>query len=737
MKVLLKYLLLCVGFQMVLTGYACAQNYLWPTNASERLTSSFCEYRPGHYHAAIDIKTWNKEGYPIYAVEDGILFRVRTSPFGYGKVIYIKLKDGRYAVYAHLSRFNKKISALVRKKQYENQRYTTNIYPQNIKVKKGDILGYTGQTGIGAPHLHFEIRNANSHPLNPLRFYANVKDNIKPVLQELMAIPNDQHSFVFSSPNSYKTKLIKTGKNHYALSRPLEVKGKIGLALRGYDKADGVHNRFGFYKSELFIDGEKIFSLIYDEIDFETSKYIETEIHYPEKMKSGNIFHKLYIEPYNQLNIYDRSLGNGLISIGTDTVDFKIEVSDFLNNMAVLEGKLIPPKNDLIAVSSNRLKNKFAFLQLNLPPDMNELSFASFDRFSGWKDIEKFEALSLRNLNDQKQMAVKLHLKDSLQHKIKINVGSAKKGKDTKIICLSAKACSHSNFSVYNKGKYLAAIIQHKESNPENYLIMKSKKAQNIKLLGKGKKNHIILEPNLLKNDRLQLSFIGDGKTLIDTVLYYSYFPIDTVTEKTFFTENLKVRSEKNSFYYPTLVKYAKEKITAKDFDAPIFSSAYHLSHDGQVLRKSVGVKITADSLSENIKQMMICKVEKNNSLRYYKTRYDSVQQAFSIQTSSLGKFVIAADTLSPLIEMLTSAAYIKRNKRVQFKIEDNLSGFGSDKNIAIYLDKQFVIPEWDPERDTVVGRFDFPIKKGRRHLKIEVSDNVGNKTIKQIPLNY
>ena len=66
-----------------------SQEYLWPTNASEFMSSSFCEFRDGHYHAAIDIKTWNTEGYPCYAIEDGYIKRIRVSPFGYGKVLYL------------------------------------------------------------------------------------------------------------------------------------------------------------------------------------------------------------------------------------------------------------------------------------------------------------------------------------------------------------------------------------------------------------------------------------------------------------------------------------------------------------------------------------------------------------------------------------------------------------------------------------------------------------------------
>ena len=126
-----------------------SQNYLWPTNSSEYLSSSFCEFREGHYHAAIDIKTWNTEGYPCYAVEDGYIKRIRVSPFGYGKVLYLQLNDGNTAIYAHLQKFPKEIEKQIQGQQFKNKQYRLNWWPKNLKVKKGDIIAYTGRTGIG------------------------------------------------------------------------------------------------------------------------------------------------------------------------------------------------------------------------------------------------------------------------------------------------------------------------------------------------------------------------------------------------------------------------------------------------------------------------------------------------------------------------------------------------------------------------------------------------------------
>ena len=82
------------------SGYA--EIYLWPLHGERLLSSSFSEYREGHYHAGIDLRTFGRIGLPCLAVGDGSVQRIKVGPAGYGKALYLKLEDGRTAVYAHL-----------------------------------------------------------------------------------------------------------------------------------------------------------------------------------------------------------------------------------------------------------------------------------------------------------------------------------------------------------------------------------------------------------------------------------------------------------------------------------------------------------------------------------------------------------------------------------------------------------------------------------------------------------
>ena len=89
-------------------------------------------------------------GTPIYASGDGKIIRADQRSSGYGKHVRIDHGFGYISLYAHMSKYN------VRKGQ---------------KVKRGDLIGFVGNTGRSqAPHLHYEIIK-NGSKINPIDFY--------------------------------------------------------------------------------------------------------------------------------------------------------------------------------------------------------------------------------------------------------------------------------------------------------------------------------------------------------------------------------------------------------------------------------------------------------------------------------------------------------------------------------------------------------------------------------------
>ncbi|MCL1821337.1 MAG: M23 family metallopeptidase [Prolixibacteraceae bacterium] len=105
-------------------------------------------YKVNKFHYGMDFTA--SEGTEIYVTGDGTVQDVVDTRSGFGKHVVVSHGYGYATLYAHLYKFN------VRPGQ---------------KVKRGEVIGYTGNTGTSsAPHLHYEVHK-NGSPVNPQHYY--------------------------------------------------------------------------------------------------------------------------------------------------------------------------------------------------------------------------------------------------------------------------------------------------------------------------------------------------------------------------------------------------------------------------------------------------------------------------------------------------------------------------------------------------------------------------------------
>jgi hypothetical protein len=720
------------NFVLIFFVFSCSvysQNYLWPTNASEYLSSSFCEFREGHYHSAIDIKTWNTEGYPCYAVEDGYIKQIRISPFGYGKVVYLQLEDGNTAVYAHLQKFSPKIDKKIREMQFKNKKYRLTWRPRNLKVKRGEIIAYTGRTGIGVPHLHFEIRNEKDNPINPLKYYTNIKDNIRPSLFSLAVIPLSQTTTINGSylPRRFSVYHIKDGV--YVIKEPINVRGKVGLAIKGYDRANNVYNKYGFHKTTLETSGEKVFQIIYDELDFSTTAHINTEIYYPYWSDSKEVYHKLYLEPFNPLQFYDRSLGvDGSITIKDKPVQFTINVSDFWNNRSVISGELLPADPYTIQVTEIFKKDLWAYLKFTTPT-LKELMFYTSTEDQSWIPANYFEIIENNIDNPGQNLSVRVPLERDRIRRIKIEVN-----KDIEEI-------------VYLEPPEKVNDISRQYHFLGNKLIMELIGIYN-NVLAKISSSNTTLDYQYLGGERIELripaQIISDRS---DTLTVYSDSkeqwaqPLDfhlllpgESTSYSWFDSALVVKSAVNSVTDTTLLTANILGIDSLTSDIPTASKIFELLPDNFPIFKALSISLSADSLPAWGK-WSVYKKNRNGKLSYRPSRIDSATMRFTTRTSSLGKFVIASDTVAPevLIESPRSDITYNKDPEIRIFLEDTISGIGDEEYLSLSMDGEYVLPEWDPEEDVIIGILERKLTKGNHIFTVSVQDRSGNITRKAV----
>lgn len=290
------------------------EEYIFPIKESRELSSIFADHRSFHFHSGIDFKTGEKTGLEVYAVKSGWVYRLFASWWGYGKAVYLKHPDGKLTLYAHLSDFSEKLKKIVTDEQLKNKRYRVDIFPQDtIRIEQGELIGYSGETGTGEPHFHFEIRDKDNRPLNPLTCGLSIKDTIPPVFTSIGIRPLDLNSYVDDSANIRIYPLhFDSTQEMYTLTKIPIVEGNIGIEISAYDQMAVKGSRFGVYKLELLLDSLLVFSTHYDTIDFENSWKIELDRDFGLLKKKEGEFYKLYLDYGNDLPLY-RSTKRGFL----------------------------------------------------------------------------------------------------------------------------------------------------------------------------------------------------------------------------------------------------------------------------------------------------------------------------------------------------------------------------------------------------------------------------------------
>ncbi len=107
-------------------------------------------YKTQEFHPGMDFAA--PEGTEIYATGDATVERADNMAQGYGNHVVLNHGYGYKTLYGHM---------------------TKSVVSPGQKVKRGQLIGYVGSTGLStAPHVHYEVAH-NGEKTNPINFYYN------------------------------------------------------------------------------------------------------------------------------------------------------------------------------------------------------------------------------------------------------------------------------------------------------------------------------------------------------------------------------------------------------------------------------------------------------------------------------------------------------------------------------------------------------------------------------------
>ncbi len=291
-------------------------NLRLPLDIPVELSANFGELRPNHFHAGLDFKTQQRTGLKIHSVADGYISSILVSPWGYGKAIFVTHPSiGITTVYGHLEAFAPHLAERVAHKQHSTESFSVTLEfgADEFPLKKGDIIGYSGNSGSsGGPHLHMETRDAvTGDAIDPMPYYKQyIPDNDSPVVHNI---------YLYSNGGAIIGEGTKASrKPQSADNEPFKAWGDVFAGITAFDKMTRMPNIYGVKHLTLLVDGKRVYSHNIDRYPLDSTRAINTTVDYGKWLDSRTWVMWTKIPESNPLGSMIKTENNGIITINEE-----------------------------------------------------------------------------------------------------------------------------------------------------------------------------------------------------------------------------------------------------------------------------------------------------------------------------------------------------------------------------------------------------------------------------------
>ncbi len=724
-----------------------AESQLWPLKTKIDLSSGYGDFRDTRFHMGIDLRTEGKIGKPVIAPNSGYIWRVKTSYYGYGKAIYLKGDDNFIYVFAHLAKFSDKIAASVTAAQIADMRYYQDIYFQkdSIRFKKGETMAYSGQTGVGAPHLHFEKRTEDNIPVNPLAHGYELSDKTSPILNRIFFEQVDDQSLFDHARRELIVNLSNLpAQNSYTIDTLLFFNSPFGIYIDGHDKMRPQGMKQSIYKISYFIDDRLYYETVFDSLEFKTESSVKSVFNYGETVNDNKRVRALF-----------NDAGNSLRNNSLKQKDGGIFGLDPNEQPGIKKAKIIALDN-----FGNKSELNFSFLWgthkyiYQLDSTINEIKGETDFYFTPVEGYENFKIDSTAiflNRGDIWGRLINFQMAELEYGQIKFKVKASRTDKSLLrlIVYANKKAVIRDNIfnGLAERGKpnfkFDHEIVEDGLMVKIDFKVKRAFKSRielyyQDKLLGTeypqvfNMKEHICFIPprkeyvridkiaicrstdlsvKYSKSKDVNIYLVGGGENEIieyDSVMTI-HIPPETVAQPRFISVNSIFEGRKslkhiNSDYYEILpeVFVTQNELTL----------TYNFPRDRKINETSG-----------------LCWLDKKEDKWIW---LENVKGENTITAGSVGGgiFVVKIDFYKPKITNLNifeGRTYTNRYQPIRFNVVDTLSGIDDDLDVIVKIDGKWQIVEYDPENDFCQVIPYSSLSNGNHHLSILVTDRAGN----------
>jgi hypothetical protein len=671
---------------------------------------------------------------------------------GYGKGLYMTGIDGYTYVFGHLQGFNPSLEKLVKSRQMQAKRYYVEfeLPVDSIKVKQGELLGYTGQTGVGAPHLHFEKRTSTNIPLNPVTHGFKLNDKVRPTIERVGFQLTDDHSLFANADRKifHAVKPARKGGN-YILDTVPYFNAPFGVLTDCFDQMKAGGMRQTVYKLQLFVDQAQYYQVVMDSIDYSTGASANLIYDYAEAVDGEPRVRRLFHRIGNEY-AGTQSYGPGLGVIGqSDQLAYgphslRVIAEDANGNRSELTMSFVwgPSENLSTLDSTVTVNSETVDYYFTLSEAAEQLGIVStrvfMNRADIWRELKNYVLTKL----DDRRMVFRISGRSQAETIFSLDYLTKEKcqirdfpfnGFVTRGILPPALSYTLSDDGMIVKGELpgrngyraqaelyfgdsLLGIEPAKQYFSMNlYAILvphrpQYEKISRIKLRFESK---LGVEPLAL--DSLMIVQVGQRDTV--------QLAVDTIME---------CLIDSADCYGPRFLDLKKVTLNRKTA-MKLGSDQYLLGPRDMLLKGPLEIRMKINRptklSSYQPKQLGICRLNDAGD-KWIWLGTTITGDYLSATTNRGGSHVAVLDLEPPKISGLNVTAQQTLHDLqpvFRFKLTDNLSGFEDDRNILIKLDSKWQIPEYDMEDGICISAPIEPLTAGEHHLSIEVADRAGN----------
>ncbi len=735
----LSSIILFVIVSAALYTVAPAQSsFINPVLGDVDLSSNFCEHRPGHFHGGIDIRTGGREGRKVYSPVDGYIWRIKYSYIGYGKGLYLKDSQGFIYVFGHLSGLSERLEKIVEDYQYQNKVYSfDNFYPpDSIPVTRGELIAFSGQTGYGAPHIHFEVRNPSNMPLNPLTTGFTLEDTYPPQIAGLGFIAEDSTALQENGFRRLYTDIEYDRSGHrYYVRKPIPLTVPFGVTVKAFDRIRPQGPSLNIYRGRLYIDDVLYYEISYDKYDYAETREVDLSFDYPVLIENNKYWHLMFISAGKHYAGSKSDLNNGGVFGKSENETFGIhqgraEFTDASGNTSTLDYRFVMlpeyPMYDPVWTSDTScyLEADYRLRQL----DIDTVRIEGLDARHDWHPLEPGSYDILENGDIQLELP----------------------GGNREPLALKAVLVGKSGWEA------VADYMVVKETPAKDYSFA-------YEVIDGGIRFHVSSGRSISKSPFIDIAFNDGYVERIPTepfeinkfAAYYRagairspivrFDVIDPGGDKVVASAPVNImyggndpsRTHEGSlnefhvtlsgsdFYTPAYLELEKEKKGYPNRRERVFP-VYSVKPKGLPLADYMTVSFKLDKNTPD----KIGVYRLNDKDRWIWLDHTIKNGTITAESRLLGTFAVLNDTKSPRIGRIYPGKGKTTNKalpEIRCRVDDDLSGIGSDTQVTILLDGEWVIPEYDPETEILKTHPRSPLKEGRHTLTITVADRSGN----------